>query len=374
MKKKSELAVRPWCPFCGTDVGRPRFGDQRKLNEFPAGRCQCGARYVSEATGHNLGNAMVECLTEACEGNWELAWDLLPEEDYLIGQIDNYDELTHQVVETRNLDGRAVRGVLFFVRLHRDMAELVARTQGTREGSAGKSAAAAALPPAVEPASPRGPRRRADKPTVKRLVGEDAVAELVALGLDDRRTLRYMQQMLYAPDEAGRYHAAHVLGQVCAGIAMREPGLVADLLHRLFEACSDSAASHWGMVEAIGAIIAARPDIFGAFTRHLLSYMGHPSTQEQVVWALGEIAGSRPDLVRNTSYYGLLPFLSHPAPVIRGLVARLLGRIEAHEAMLQLVGLQRDETPCTIHEEGMPRVTTVAAEARAAAAKMRNAF
>ena len=88
------------------------------MREFPLGRCECGAVYVSETTGHNVGAAMVECLVNACGGNWDLAWDLLPEDDYLTGQLDDYDEVTHQVVPERFLDGRAVRGVLFFVRLH----------------------------------------------------------------------------------------------------------------------------------------------------------------------------------------------------------------------------------------------------------------
>ncbi|OQX12740.1 MAG: PBS lyase [Desulfobulbaceae bacterium A2] len=368
MKKKSELAVRPWCPFCGGDVGRPRFAAERRLNELPGGICHCGARYVCDATGHNLGNAMVECLTDACGGNWDLAWELLPEEDYLIGQIESYDEMTHQVVETRNLDGRAVRGVLFFIRLHREVAEIAARSR-QRPGAA-VAASGPDAPAEPPPAVPNGPRRRADKALVKGLVREGAVAELTALGLDDRKTLRYLQQALYAPDEAARYQAAHVLGQVCAGIATREPGQVADLLHRLFEGCADSATTSWGMVEAIGAIIAALPDIFGAFTRHLLGHMGHPSTQEQVVWALGEIAAVRPDLVRNTAYYGLIPFLTHPAPAIRGLVARLLGRISAQETLFQVLALQQDEAAWVLYEAGLPRLTTVAEQARAAVAMM----
>ena len=87
-----------------------------------------------------------------------------------------------------------------------------------------------------------------------------------------------------APPEAGeRYKIAWILGQVCGAGASLDPGPVADLLHRLFESASDSASSSWGMVEAIGAIIANRPDIYGAFARHLFLYMGDPGTQEAVL-------------------------------------------------------------------------------------------
>lgn len=61
MGSKAESALKPWCPFCGMDVGKPTEGIQRKMREFPMGTCECGAVYVSDTTGHNIGAAMVEC-------------------------------------------------------------------------------------------------------------------------------------------------------------------------------------------------------------------------------------------------------------------------------------------------------------------------
>ena len=122
------------------------------------------------------------------------------------------------------------------------------------------------------------------------------------------------------------------------------------------------------MVETIGSVIAGRPDIFGAFTRHLLGYMGEPSTQEQVIWSMGEIALKRPDLIRDTPFYTLFNFLAHPEPKIRGQVARLLGRITAKEAAIQLMGLSGDTAGLTIWENGVAVQTTVAAEAARALA------
>jgi len=182
----------------------------------------------------------------------------------------------------------------------------------------------------------------------------------VDLSFDDKRTLRYLQRLLYEPDVAMRYRTAWILGQVCGRVATREPGPVADLLHRLFEACSDSAAMPWGMVEAIGAIIAHRPDIYGAFTRHLLNFMGDSATQEAVLWGLGEIAAVRPELIRNTPFYSTFHFLDHDNPVLRGLMARLLGRIQAKEAAFRIMPLQNDQSEVVIYEEGEPTRTTVA--------------
>ena len=372
MSSKAEAQLKPWCPFCGMDVGRPTDKAQRKMREFPMGICECGAFYVGDATGHSIGAAMVECLVSACNDQWDLAWELIPEEDYLTGTIENYDEVTHQVVVKRNLDGRAVRGVLYFVRLHKDAAELIKRIEQKQAAlrsdpdNTGK-AQPAATDPEIEPVrDPKRLRKRADKQFVKQLAQQADIDGLVDLYLDDSKTLRYLQRLLYEPDPVARYRIAWIIGQVCGRIATRDPGPVADLLHRLFEACSDSAASSWGMVETIGAIIAARPDIYGAFTRHLFNFMGDPGTREAVLWGLGEIAATRPDLIRKIPFYSLFPVLNHSDPIMRGLTLRILGRIRAKEAGFQIMALQNDDASITVYEQGS-LVTTTVAELSAAA-------
>jgi len=365
MGSKAEAIVKPWCPFCGMDIGRPTEGVQRKMREFPMGTCECGAVYVSDTTGHNIGAAMVECLVSACNDQWDLAWELIPEDDYLTGMIEDYDEVTHQVVAKRNLDGRAVRGVLFFVRLHKEMAELVKQyghklNAGQPVATGGESIHTGAVPEVEPERDPKRIKQRADKQAVKEMARRGDIDGLVDLYFDDRKVLRFLQRLLYEPDPGERYRVAWILGQVCGRVATREPGPVADLLHRLFEACSDSASSSWGMIETIGAIIAARPDIFGAFTRHLFNFMGDPATREAVLWGLGEIAANRPDLIRKTPFYSLFPVLNHENPVLRGLTLRLLGRIRAKEAGFQILGLQHDTTPITIYEQGHLIETTVA--------------
>jgi hypothetical protein len=347
------------------DVGRPTDAVQRKMTEFPLGTCECGAVYVCDATGHNVGSAMVECLVYACNNEWDLAWELIPEDDYLTGRIEDYDDVTHQVIPKRNLDGRAVRGVLYFVRLHKEVAEIADRFRTKQAGETGrKEEAPAAQPPVPEVEAapqPDRPKKRTSKREVKELAACGDIDELTALCFDDRRTLRFLQRLLYQPDARERYRIAWIIGQVCARVATRQPGPVADLLHRLFEACNDSAATPWGMVEAIGSIIALRPDIYGAFTRHLLNFMGDASTQEAVVWSLGEIAATRPDLIRNTPFYSTFHFLGHDNPAVRGLTARLLGRIKAGEASFQIMNLQKDDSEIQFLDQGVLKTVTVAA-------------
>jgi hypothetical protein len=360
--------TRPWCPFCGMEVGRPSETVQRTMKEFPAGRCQCGAVYVAEATGHNIGAAMVECLVFACGDTWDLAWELIPEDDYLTGIVDDYDDVTHQVCPKRNLDGRAVRGVLYFVRLHKDIAEIAARFAKKKEAEAAVSAMTA---PPLEPArDPKRAKQKADKSLVQQLVEAGDVDALVDLSFDDKRTLRFLQKLLYEPLPEKRYKTAWLIGQVAARLSTREPAPVADMLHRLFETCSDSASMPWGMVEAIGAIIAARTDIYGAFTRHLLNFMGDEGTREAALHGLAEIAAVRPDLVRSTPFYSLFPLLGHESAAVRGLTVRLLGRVKAKEVIFQIMGLQNDQREIILYQRGEPVKTVMSALAAEAVAEM----
>ncbi len=366
---KSSAPVKPWCPFCGQDVPPPLPPEQRKMDEFNEGKCQCGAIYASDPTGHNVGAAMVEALVHACHENWDFAWDLTPEDDYLTNRIENYDEVTHQVIETRNIDGRAVRGVLYFVRLNSDISEISAQI------SKGKTVPKDTNPqvplPPMEPLrDPKRKKKRANKNLVKELADAHDIQALVDLCFDDSRTIRYLQRLLYAPSQEQRMVYASVMGKVCGRYSTRKPGAVSDLLHRLYEACSDSASTHWGLIETIGYIIAERTDIYGAFSRHLLMYREVPTTQVPVLWALSEIAKRKPDILKDAPFYSLFKMLSHPEPATRGHAAMLFGLINASEIKGQIMELIDDPGELILYRDDKPEKTTVGELARAAIDKM----
>ena len=358
--------TRPWCPFCGQNIEKPREPVQRKMDEFTMGVCQCGAVYTCDATGHNVGSAMVECLVHACNDNWDLAWDLIPEEDYLTGRLENYDEVTNQVLPQGNLDGRYVRGVLYFVRLQKDIAEIsklwekkkpaapAAEPEIAEEQTAGHTA------PALEPEKdPKRKKKRANKNKIKELMIARDIDGLVDFAFDDLRTLRFMQRMLYDPLEDNRWLYAWIIGQVCRRLSTRKPGAVSDMLHRLYDACTDSAATHWGLLETVGSIIAARPDIFGGFARHMYMFRGAPSNRVIVLWALGTVAAVNPDIIRGTPIYSLFSFIPHPDSFTRGHAVRLFGNIQASEVKGEIEKLIDDQAKVTVYEEGLPVYTTV---------------
>lgn len=367
---KKKIGSPPWCPFCGAKVGRASDAVERKMTEFPVGTCKCGAVYCCDASGLQVGAAMVETLVYACNDNWDFAWELMPEDDYLTGRIENYDEGTHQVVAEKNIDGRAVRGVLFFVRLHAEITSLAERLKARKDAIAKSQIPdfiKSSPRPKLEPApDAKRIKKRANKTLIKKLVEAEDYDELVLLCFDDRKTIRFMQRLLYAPSEEMKWHVAYTIGVVCSRVASREPGQISELLHRLYESSHDSAATHWGMVETMGYVISKRADIFGAFTRYLLDFLDQSSTAPLVLWALGEVAKERPDLIRSTPFYNLFHFSGHPDPLMRGLFARLMGNIQATEVTMQLMGMSGDDSEIEICEEGKIINSTVAEQAKRA--------
>lgn len=368
--KKGADRVRPWCPFCGQDIGRPTEPLERKMDEFLLGECQCGAVYTSDPTGFNVGSAMVECMVAACDDNPDLAWDLDPDEDYLSDRIEHYNEVDHFVYENGTADGRMIRGVLFFIRLNKDVASLSKNIDSHKKQKSEKiknTAISSFTVPDLEPLpDPKALKQRTNKNDVEKWVREENIDALVAAGLVNTRTLRFMQRLLYAPDESERYHIAYIMGQVCRRISTRRPGMVSDLLHRMYESCTDSAATHWGVLEAVAYVIALRADIFGAFTRHLLLHRNIPTSRVQVLWALGTIAEHSPNVVRETPIYSVFDMLSHADPATRGHAARLFGRINAMEVRSQIESLQDDDAELTVYEKGLPHRTTVGSLAQKA--------
>ena len=135
------------------------------MGEFPLGDCECGAVYASDPSGFNVGSVIVELLVHACGDNWDMAWDLLPEEDYLTGRIENYDEVTHQVVEKRNLDGRLIRGVLYFIRMQESVADLTSRFKEKGKSPAAKPGVSARKVQIEKALDPKREKKKANKNT-----------------------------------------------------------------------------------------------------------------------------------------------------------------------------------------------------------------
>ena len=363
----AKLAAHPpRCPFCGSPVDPPRDIEPKHLGDFSYGACTCGAVFVCDITGYNLGAAFSEALGFACDEDWELAWNLIPGEDYEDALVEGYDQASHLVHPTgRTKEGKRVRGVLTFIRLGAELQDL-------KPGDLRARLSSSPAGPEVRPSSREagGARRRYSKKEVEDAVGRGECGILKGMALDDPLVLRKMQRLLYSADEAMRWKAVLSLGEVAGGIADQRPAQVGDLLRRLLYASNDSAAANWGAIETVGEIIRSRPDIYGGFVNNILALLRDPPSRPAVLWALGRIGGLHPEVVRKASFFAMLGMLEDKDPAVRGHACWALGEIGAVEARSAIEGLVGDPGVLCIFDGEKMSETTVGSLAAGAVEKI----
>ncbi len=322
----------PRCPFCSHRLPKPRKIEPKRLGDFDFGVCECGAVFAHDVTGHNLGAAMVEALGFACDDDWDLAWSLMPGEDYLDELVEGYDYDRHAIFpKGYDTEGRRVRGALSFIRLNDEIQQL--KHAGVKDKfEAGAKIEASNAADDFHSSAVARSGKRYSKHEVERLVRKKKVDMLSRMALEDKLVLRKIQRLLYSADPESRWQAVVVLGQVAAAIANHDPSTVGDLLRRLLYSANDSAAASWGAIETVGEIIRNQPSIYGSFLRHLLGLLGDEPSRSAILWAVGRIGEVHPNLVRNSAFFSIFDLLTSDDPVIRGHAAWALGRIKAMEA------------------------------------------
>jgi len=351
-----ELVREPKCPFCGNPLERPCEVEGISSRGMELGTCRCGATYAHDATGHNLGSAMSEALVYGCGGDWDRAWNLMPDEDYLQDRVENYDIESHLIVPGGTYDGRRIAGVLYFILMKSRSCEVeplpsskleVPGTSSTY--SAGKSRL----------------RRSYSKGEIEGYIRDYNMAALLEIAASDSRVIRSLQRMLYSVDPIMRSKASEAMGRTAAVIAEREPAVVINLLQGLITSVTDTAASSWGSVAAIGEIIGANPKRFGGYLPHLLRLSGDRILLRDVLAALGTISVSSPGLLRKYTYH-FIPLLRDPSSEIRGLAAILLANLGAVEAGEDLESLLEDDSELEVYKKGSMETVTVRALAKEA--------
>jgi len=334
--------------------------------EMPVGACSCGAVYACDETGHNLGSAMIEALLFSCNMDPDLAWGLLPRDDYIEEIVENYDYVKHLIIPGGFYETRRISGALFFIRLHDDVQEV------TAEGVKKKLEKASPALPETSSGQGRAGKKSLSKKEVEAFVREFRVDEILAGAIEDKKIIRNLQRLLYSGDDQFRKRAADMLGKVSAVICESDPGTISKLLQRLFTAIPDTAAFTWGAFEAIGEIITNRADVFAGYIPQLYQFLPDKSRRPQVLEVIGRIATSAPELLRKSTFH-FIPFLSDPDYSVRGYTAWILGNLGAHEAREDLKGLLKDSHETNIYSNGNLEKKTVGQLASEALEKLSEA-
>jgi len=331
-----DILSTPKCPFCSLAIEKPL---NRPQSAMPVGKCSCGAVYAFDVTGHNLGSAMIEALVYACNGDWDCAWGLTSDEDYVDEQVYNYDDRTHMIVHGGVYEGRRIAGTLYFIKLLKGIAR-----EGKDETPPEKAAS--------ESAYSRGKTRKATaKHDVEAFVKAYELDSLLAMAEEDKRIIRDLKRLLYSADRSLRWRAAEALGRVSAVIAESDPGTVAKLLQSLFSSVMDTAASSWGALDAIGEIISRNTDQFSGYIPQLYRMVRDRTMLADILRALVKISRRNPEPMRKTGRQFIF-FLDDPDPEVRGYAAALLGQLGIREAREKLAGLTEDAGELPVYENG----------------------
>lgn len=100
------------CPFCDNPLEEPKELKSSFGSTINGGRCACGAVYVYDRSGHNMGDAYVDALNLACEGDLDKAWIMTPGVDYEILEL-TYNSRRHKFGREAVSRGRPSPGFVF---------------------------------------------------------------------------------------------------------------------------------------------------------------------------------------------------------------------------------------------------------------------
>ncbi len=297
----------PTCPFCGRPIKKPEYLPVG-FSDFEAGICECGSVYVCDVTGHNRGAAFAEALLIACAGDWDLAWDLEPEKDYKEVWIENYDLSTHSIIQEKESLGRAVKGVLCFLKLHQELQELKERTLKDLLKTVSK----------IE--IPKVEKRKLTKKEIKNLIEKNEISKFLAYCVVEPINLNISQKLLYSPDPILRKKTAVALGEVCKKLCDIYPEKIIDFIKRLIYASADSASSAWGALEAVGEIIRNTGNRYSLFIKNLFGFLKFPEFRLSTLYALYRISEKNPEVLKKEKYLKLLNLMENGSPELQGLI------------------------------------------------------
>jgi hypothetical protein len=200
---------------------------------------------------------------------------------------------------------------------------------------------------------------------------DKALAEIGRL--PPRQIINLLLSFIQSGNEKVKWGAVKATGQVVSRLAESDLEAARVIMRRLMWTLNDeSGGIGWGSPEAMGEIMAIHRGLAQEYAHILISYarqdgnyLEHEGLQRGLLWGIGRLSETRPELVRESA--GLfLPYLESRDAVIRGLAVRLMGLLRVKEAQPVLQTLAEDESAIALVIENRlaaTRVKDLAAEA-----------
>jgi len=202
----------------------------------------------------------------------------------------------------------------------------------------------------------------------------DSDKALAEMGrLPPRKIINPLLSFIQSGNEKVKWGSVKAIGHVVGQLADRDLEAARVIMRRLMWTLNDeSGGIGWGSPEAMGEIMAIHRGLAQEYAHILISYarqdgnyLEHEGLQRGLLWGIGRLSETRPELVRESA--GLfLPYLESRDAVIRGLAVRLMGLLRVKEAQPVLQTLAEDESAIALVIENRlaaTRVKDLAAEA-----------
>jgi len=218
------------------------------------------------------------------------------------------------------------------------------------------------------------------KDEIRTLLEKRDFDKLKELATTEKGVTKYLRSFLYSEDDLLHWRAAEALGVFAGDKNLLSDEKVRSITTRLFTALEDkSGGNGWGSIEAIGAMVAARPDQLSKLIPKMFSYIWDGRVRKGLLWSVRRIGEKRPDLFKDKILH-IVGLLRNPSNTTRGHAAWALGvigdtDIKVLEGLVldvkeTLEGLLDDDSLIRIYDEGELQERTIADIAKEALAAL----
>ena len=163
----------------------------------------------------------------------------------------------------------------------------------------------------------------------KLLLQKDFDKGLLQIGdMPARKAINPLFSFLCSLDELLKWRAVTAMGEVVTRLADEDMESARVIMRRhMWNLNDESGGIGWGCPEAMGEIMARNENLAAEFWCILISYirpdgnfLEHEVLQRGVLWGVGRLAHTRPQLLKDSADY-LIPYLQNKDPYLRGLAA-----------------------------------------------------
>lgn len=188
-------------------------------------------------------------------------------------------------------------------------------------------------------------------------------------GFPPEKLLNPLFSAICSADEIVKWNAVTVMGHIVAKIADQDMEAARVVMRRFMWSLNDeSGGIGWGAPEAMAECLCCHEALAQEYTHILVSFMRedgffleHIPLQRGLMWAIGRLAQTRPQLLidKHAVQY-LLPYLDSRDVTVQALAARALGILKAKEASKKINDLLGNSSAISLFQDR--KLTTVSAQ------------